>query len=57
MRENRTSGSEGGEAGTNRPSLPLSALYRLFPQFGPEPPLRSNKGSRPEWHLNIRKLL
>ena len=24
MREIRTSGSEGGEAGTNRPSLPLS---------------------------------
>jgi len=24
MRENRTSGSEGGEAGSNRPSLPLS---------------------------------
>ena len=28
MRENRMSGSEGGEAGQNRPSLPLSVISR-----------------------------
>ncbi len=37
MRENRTSGSEGGEAQANEPSLPLSAwhLPRVSPRHAP----------------------
>lgn len=37
MRENRTSGSEGGEAQTNGPSLPLCAFASEFEQWGASP--------------------
>ena len=35
MREIRQSGSEGGEAELNRPSLPLSTPARLLPELRP----------------------
>ena len=37
MRENRTYGSEGGAAETNRPSLPLCAPVKAFDQEGGSP--------------------
>jgi hypothetical protein len=57
MRETRPSGSEGGGAGTNRPSLPLSRRSSLCHNSIPRPalpaghfgkgPLRWNAGRRP----------
>jgi hypothetical protein len=37
MRENRPYGSEGGEAQTNEPSLPLCAPVKAFEQWGVSP--------------------
>jgi hypothetical protein len=43
MREIRTSGSEGGGAEPNRPSLPLTKYPRLGPPAGPlAPPILQN---------------
>ena len=61
MRENRTSGSEGGEAQTNELSLPLSLR-----QTGACKPAKSGSGlcaanrfnvKRETWNLFCRKLL
>ncbi len=53
MRENRTSGSEGGEAQTNELSLPLSLAISLRPQCRRtlRGPIRSNR--RGAYHLKI----
>ena len=45
MREIRTYGSEGGEAETNRPSLPLSKAHAYFRQAKPD--LRAGRGAIP----------
>ena len=68
MRENRTHGSEGGEAQTNEPSLPLSAptANLELPTFGllsPEQPPRvrcsprSTKGAIKGCHRTSKETL
>ena len=50
MREIRTYGSEGGEAETNRPSLPLCAPASVHRQRGGSP--RQECALRPETECN-----